>query len=154
MLEWCWFCLSGFCNFHFNCCSAIESPHSYIPRIHVIIVTNSSLVKTLVGPILSFLVFQFKWSKRELSGMFQDLLAFLNECVPFSIASMVASNVWSIHFPLYFVSGTLLFTWHGWCKLWGHIFLVQGYLVYHNIASLMRYIEHHDGLASLGPSLQ
>jgi hypothetical protein len=55
-----------------------------------------------------------KWSERELSGMFQDLLAFLNECVPFSIASMVASNVWSIHFSFYFASGTLLITWHGY----------------------------------------
>ncbi len=113
MLKWCWSYLGGFRNFHFNCCSVIKSPHFYISRIHVTIVTLSSLVKTFVGPILLLLVFPFKWSKRELSGMFQDLFTFLNECLPLSIASMVATNVWSIHFPLNFVSGTLLITWHG-----------------------------------------
>jgi hypothetical protein len=113
ILEWCWSCLGGFCKFHFNYCGVIESLHSYIPRIHVIIVTSSSLVKTFVGPILLLLVFPFKWMEKELSGMFQNLLAFFNECVPLSIASMVVSNVWSIHFPLYFVSGALLTIWHG-----------------------------------------
>jgi hypothetical protein len=34
--------------------------------------------------------------------MFQNLLAFLNERVPLSIASMASSNDWSIHFPFFF----------------------------------------------------
>ncbi len=89
-------------NFIFNCCSLIESPHSYIPRTHATIVTSSSFVNTHVGPIFMFLVIPFKWLEKELNGMFQNLLAFLNERVPLSIASMASSNDWSIHFPFFF----------------------------------------------------
>ncbi len=100
-------------TFIFNCCSVIESPHSYIPRTHATIVAFSSFVNTHAGPIFVFLVFPSKWLERELSSTFQDLLTFFNECVPFSIASMASSNDWSTHFPLFHSSGTLLTTWHG-----------------------------------------
>ncbi len=96
--------------FIFNCCSVIKSSHSCIPRTHVTIVTTSSYVNTHVGPIFLLLVFPFKWSKRELSGMFQNLLNFFNEFVPLSIASMASSNDRSIHFPLFIIGGTLLTT--------------------------------------------
>jgi hypothetical protein len=112
ILESCWSCLGGFCNFHFNYCSVIESPHSYIPRIHVTIVTSSSSVKTLTGPILLLLVFPFKWSERELNGMFQDLLAFLNECVPFNCPHGCFQCL-IYPFTSLFCYGTLLTIWHG-----------------------------------------
>jgi hypothetical protein len=49
-----------------------------------------------------------------LGGMFQDLFAFFNQCVPFSIASMASSNVWFVQFPFFLIGGTLLITWHGY----------------------------------------
>ncbi len=113
-------------TFIFICCNVIENPHSYIPRIHGIIIISSSCVNTIVSPIFPLLVLPFKWSKRELGGMFQDLFAFFNECVPFSIASMASSNVWFVQFPFFLIGGTLLITWHvtrsqvtGWNPLEG-----------------------------------
>jgi hypothetical protein len=104
----------NFATFIFNSCNVIKNPHSYIPRIHAIIVTSSSYVNTLASPIFPLFVFPFKWSKRELGGMFQDLLTVLNECVPFSTASMASSNVWFVHFPFFLIGWTLLTTWHGY----------------------------------------
>jgi hypothetical protein len=49
-----------------------------------------------------------------LNDMFQDLLTFLNECVPLSITSMASSNDWSVHFPFFLFGGTLLTIWHGY----------------------------------------
>jgi hypothetical protein len=107
LIGW-WSYLGKFSTFILNCCSVIENPHSYISRIHAITITSSSYLNTLASPI-----FPFKWLKRELGGMFQDLLAFFNECVPFSIASMVSSNVWFVHFPFFLIGGVLLTIWHG-----------------------------------------
>jgi hypothetical protein len=45
-------------------------------------------------------VFPHKWSNNEVRYMFQCLLAFLNEVVPLSIASMASSNASLVHLPL------------------------------------------------------
>jgi len=144
-------------TFIFNCCSVIESPHSYIPRTHATIVTSSSFVNTHVGPIFMFHVFPFKWLEKKLNGMFQNLLAFFNERVPLSITSMASSNDCLSISPFFFSSGTLLITWHG-CLVcdarcvgtlsWSKV------VFYDSVMPPVRYIEHHDGPTPFGPSLQ
>jgi len=158
MLEWCWYCLGGFCNFHFNCYSVIESPHSYIPRIHVTIITSSSLVKTLVGPHFVALCFPIEmvgkgieWYVPRSTCLSQRMCPLLNclhgclQCLVYPFLSLFCQ--WDLVNYLTWLPSL-------WCKLWGHILLVQGCLVYHNIVLLVKYIEHHDGLAPLGLSLQ
>ncbi len=53
------------------------------------------------------LVFPYKWSKSEVTGMPQNLLTFHKEVMLLSIVSMVASNDSLNHLPFGFVAGTL-----------------------------------------------
>ncbi len=92
-------------TFILNCWRLMDSPHSCIANVHVITAKPSSFVSTPLGPIFLDLIFPHRWSKRELIGMFHDLLALLKECVPLSTTSMVVFNVSSIHMPLLVVEG-------------------------------------------------
>jgi hypothetical protein len=60
---------------------------------------------------LSFLdlVFTYTWLDNKLIGMFQCQVAFLNEIIPFSIASMASSNASLIHLPLVITRFHLIF---------------------------------------------
>jgi hypothetical protein len=60
------------------------------------------------NPIFWDLVSSFKWSQRELKDMFHDLSAFHKKQIPFSIASIVSSNVSLVHWPLITTMGTQL----------------------------------------------
>jgi hypothetical protein len=71
----------------------------------LITATSSSFVNTPPNPIFLDLVFIFRWLEKELKGMFHYLLALLKKHVPFSIASIIASNVSSIHMPLLLAIG-------------------------------------------------
>ncbi len=86
----------------------MDSPHSYIANVHVISITSFSCISTPPNPIFLDLVFPFKWSKKELIGMFHDLLDLLKECVPLSTIAMVASNVSFVHMPLLIIEGSQL----------------------------------------------
>ncbi len=84
----------------------MDSAHSCIINVHVIIAESSSFVSTLLGPIFLDLVFPFRWLERELIGMFHDLLALFKECVPLSTTSMAVCNASSIHMLLLVFEGT------------------------------------------------
>ncbi len=75
----------------------MDSPHSCIVNVHVIII---AFVSTPLGPIFMDLVFPFRWLAREFIEMFHNLLAFLRECVPLSITSITTSNVSFAHMLL------------------------------------------------------
>ncbi len=92
-------------TFIFNYFRLMDSPHSYIVNVHAITIASSSSISTPLIPIFLNLVFPFKWSKKELIGMFHDLLALLKECLPISTTSMVASNASFVHMPLLVVKG-------------------------------------------------
>ncbi len=88
--------------------------------------------------------------------MFQCLLAFLNEVVPFSIASIASFNASLVHLPLvirilhlliFFVFLSVLF------KRWWDIFLMLVWLVLQSTSFCMRHIDHHD-LNPFGPNPQ
>jgi len=87
----------NFATFIFNCCTLIGSPTSYIDKTQATTAWSSSIVSTHVGLGFVDLVFPYKWLNNEVRGMFQCLLAFLNEVVPFSIAFMASSNVSLVH---------------------------------------------------------
>jgi hypothetical protein len=61
---------------------------------------RNSTISTPTGPSFLDFVFSYKWSNNEVRGMFECLLAFLNEVVPFSIASMAFSNASLVHLAL------------------------------------------------------
>ncbi len=84
----------------FNYRRLIDSLHSYIAKVHSITSASSYAMNTPFGPISLDLVFPFKWLESELVGMFHVLMAFLNECVPFSTTSIVVSNASSVHIHL------------------------------------------------------
>jgi hypothetical protein len=65
-----------FVTFIFNCYILIDSPHSYITKVHLIISTSSFVVSTPLSPIFFNLVFPFKWSKNELKGMLMNVSLF------------------------------------------------------------------------------
>ncbi len=90
----------NFVTFMSNCWRLTDSPHSRVINVHVIIVESSTFVNTPPSPIFWDLVFPFIWSKKELIGMFHDLLAFLEECILLSTTSMAIYNVSSIHMPI------------------------------------------------------
>jgi len=93
-------------TFIFNYYRLMDSPYSCITNVHVITTTSSSFVSTPLGLIFLDLVFPFRWSTRELIGMFHDLLAFLMECVPFSITSIASSSTSFVHIPLLIFGST------------------------------------------------
>ncbi len=82
----------------------MDNPYSCIVNVHVI-TTTSSFVSTPISPIFLDLDFSFRWSKRELIGMFDDLLAFIMEYVPLSITSIASYNASSVHIPLLVFGG-------------------------------------------------
>jgi hypothetical protein len=85
----------------------MESPHFYTFKIHAIKNSSSSSINTHGGPIFMLLVFPYRWSKNEVMGMPQSLLAPHKEVTPISIGSMAAFNDPLDHVPLGFVVGTL-----------------------------------------------
>ncbi len=96
----------SFVTFILSCWRLMHSPHSCIVNVHAITIESSSSISTPLGPIFLDLVSPFKWLKRELIGMFHDLLAFLEECVFFSTASMAIYNASFIHMPFLIIEGT------------------------------------------------
>ncbi len=54
----------------FSFVNVIESSHSCIVRIHATIITSSSFINTIVGPIILDLIFPFKWLEREVNVEF------------------------------------------------------------------------------------
>jgi len=91
-------------TFHLNCCSVMESPHSYILKTNAIITSSSSFVSTHGGPIFLLLVFPYRWLESEVTNKPQNLLAPRKEIMPFSTASMATSNDSLEHLPLRFVT--------------------------------------------------
>jgi len=85
----------------------MENPHSYILKTYATIVSSSSSINTLGGPIFLLVVFPYKWSNNEVMGMPHNLLTPHKEVMLLSIASTVASNDSLNHLPLGFVAGTL-----------------------------------------------
>jgi len=99
--------------------------------MHAITITFPSFVKTFIDSCFHDLVFQDRWSKREVNGIF--LFITINEHILLSIASMVSSKVWFFHFPLLFVIATLIthgLLWFG-CMLRWDFFFFQCLLVQH-----------------------
>ncbi len=86
--------------FILNYCRLIDSPTSSISKTQATTTWFSSIISmpTSLG-FLDF-VFPYKCSNNEVRGTFQCLLAFLNEIVPFSIASMASSKASLVHLPL------------------------------------------------------
>jgi len=87
----------NFATFIFNCCRLINNPTSYIDKTQATTTWSFSTVSTPTSPSFLDLIFPYKWSNNEVRGMFHYLLAFLNEVVPFSIASMASSNASLVH---------------------------------------------------------
>jgi hypothetical protein len=85
----------------------MESPHSYTFKNHATKVSSSSSINTHGGPIFPFLLFPYRWSKNEVMGMPQNLLAPHKKIMPLSTTSIVASNDSLDHLPFRFVAGTL-----------------------------------------------
>jgi hypothetical protein len=59
-------------------------------------------------PLLLDLVFSFKWFERDVTNMCQNLLSFLKDNCPLSIASITASNALDVHLPHYVKLKTML----------------------------------------------
>jgi hypothetical protein len=88
-----------FATFNLSCCKVTLNPHSYIAKVHAIIVASSYFNRTLVGPIFLDLVLPFKWSYKEVRSIHQWELAFHNEWVLCSTTSIASSKDWFVHVP-------------------------------------------------------
>lgn len=80
----------NFATFILSYIKIFESPHSWITKIQATSTLSSSPFKTPFG--LNFL--PFKWSKREINGMFQNSLTWiLKQVWPLFITSITFSKV-------------------------------------------------------------
>jgi len=79
--------------------------HSCMSKVHLINIAFCSFISTHFGPIFLDVVFPFKWSTRELIGIFHDLQGLLWECVPLSITSIVTFDTSLVHMPLLVFEG-------------------------------------------------
>jgi hypothetical protein len=89
----------------------MDNLHSCIVKVHLIILASFSTMNTL-GPNFQNLVFPFSLSKSELKIMFHYLLTFINECVIFSITSIVVSSASYVHVFFVHVHSTKLLVFY------------------------------------------
>lgn len=76
-------------TFIIHWCRFMDSLHSYIAKVKVIITaTSSSYVNIPPSSIFLDLVFSFRWLKNELKNMFHDLFTFFKDLVPVSTTSI------------------------------------------------------------------
>jgi len=119
--------------------------------MHAITITFPSFVKTFIDSCFHDLVFQDRWSKREVNGIF--LFITINEHILLSIASMVSSKVWFFHFPLLFVIATLIthgLLWFGCMLRWDLFFSNACWS--NTWTSFVKDIQIHDYYSTLGRS--
>jgi len=90
----------NFATFNFNYCKLINNPTSYFAKTQTTTTWSSSFVSTHVDPSFLNVVLPYKWLNNEVKGMFQCIVAFLDEIIPPSIASMASSSVSLVHLPL------------------------------------------------------
>ncbi len=64
-----------FATFHLSCYIVMENPHSYILKTHATIASSSSFISIFGVPIFMLLIFPYRWSKSEVIGMPNNLLA-------------------------------------------------------------------------------
>jgi hypothetical protein len=148
--------LVTFATFHLSCYNVMENPHSYILKTHATIASSSSSINTLGGPIFMLLIFPYRWSKSEVTGMPHNLLALHKEVMLLSIASMAASNDSLNHLPFGFIVGTLLVL-VDLCIMFDilrrDILFVRFLLVQNPILFPTSDIKHHDALDFPRPNL-